>query len=110
MSERERVEALAKVLIEEGAGVGSSIHGWRCEYPDRYGPCACVDETAAAILASPAMRDLLAEAKADALREAADDMVWDFDGDVSRAAVRSWLNDIATANPYHETTTGADDA
>lgn len=73
--ERE-VEALAKVLIEEGAGVGSSIHGWRCEYPDRYGPCDCVDETARAILDSPALAALLdrerREAKVEALRIEAD--------------------------------------
>ena len=42
-----------------------------------------------------ALAPLLAEVRAEALREAAEDMVWDFDGDVSRAAVRSWLSDLA---------------
>ena len=32
-------------MISEGGGPGNSIHSWRCEYPDRYGPCDCVAET-----------------------------------------------------------------
>ena len=65
-------EQLAEVLIEEGAGPGNSIHSWRCAYPDRYGPCSCVEEATDALLASPVLAQMLAEAKAEALREAAD--------------------------------------
>lgn len=25
----------------------SSIHSWRCEYPDRYGPCSCFQDLVA---------------------------------------------------------------
>lgn len=42
---------VARVLHDEGCGPGTSIHGWRCEHPDRYGPCNCVDELADAVLA-----------------------------------------------------------
>jgi hypothetical protein len=43
----ERVaEVASRVLLDEGAGPGNSIHSWRCEYPDRYGPCDCVGEVA----------------------------------------------------------------
>ena len=37
-------EALAVEAASQGMGPGSSIHGWRCEYPDRYGPCDCLAE------------------------------------------------------------------
>lgn len=47
-----RVEAAAKALTNEGAAPGSSIHSWRCEYPDRCGPCGCVYETAEIIVAA----------------------------------------------------------
>jgi hypothetical protein len=47
-----RVEAAAKALTAEGAAPGSSIHSWRCEYPDRYGECGCVHETAGIVLAA----------------------------------------------------------
>jgi len=41
--------AIAQALLDEGAGPGNSIHGWRCEYPDMYGPCNCVTEVAAVV-------------------------------------------------------------
>ncbi len=41
----EIARALANALSAEGGGPGNSIHGWRCEHPDRYGPCDCVAET-----------------------------------------------------------------
>lgn len=28
-------------LVENGI---DDIHGWRCNHPDIYGPCSCVDE------------------------------------------------------------------
>lgn len=36
-------DRLARALLENGLdSTGtSSIHGWRCEHPDRYGPCGC---------------------------------------------------------------------
>ena len=45
-----RVEAVAEALRAEGAD--TNIHGWRCEYPDRYGPCDCVTEAAKAAVAA----------------------------------------------------------
>lgn len=44
-------EKVTRVLHDEGCGPGNSIHGWRCEHADRYGPCDCVDELADTILA-----------------------------------------------------------
>ena len=46
------VELVAKVLIQEGAAPGNSLHGWRCEYPERYGPCDCVKQTAQRIVST----------------------------------------------------------
>lgn len=46
--------AVTLALLAEGAGPGSSLHSWRCEYPDRYGPCDCVGETASEVLAAVA--------------------------------------------------------
>lgn len=57
---RDRVEAAAKALTDEGAAPGSSSHSWRCEYPDRYGECGCVYETAGVILAASDEADRVA--------------------------------------------------
>lgn len=65
-------------LISEGAAPGNSIHGWRCEYPDRYGPCDCVWETAQevadalldAVRTDPAVADALAHAAGPQLLDA----------------------------------------
>lgn len=46
------VEVIAEALLAEGAAPGSSLHSWRCEYPDRYGECDCVPQTAKEILAA----------------------------------------------------------
>lgn len=100
MSERdERVKALAGVLVEHIAEAG----GWHCS-------CQPVDETEGArdllegtweahvaetLLDSPAMRDLLAEDRAKALREAADDvslvLANEVGGHTSTYSVRNWL-------------------
>lgn len=52
----------------------SNIHGWRCEYPDRYGPCSCFEELVAAVLS---------DVEAEVRRAQAE--VWD-------AATRNALN------------------
>jgi hypothetical protein len=39
------VEIIAEVLRAEG-----DIHSWRCEYPELYGPCTCIEETAMIIV------------------------------------------------------------
>jgi hypothetical protein len=71
----ERVaEALARGLLDEGAGPGNSLHSWRCEYPDRYGPCDCVtgvaQELAQALLApGGVVAGMVAEAWAGASDE-----------------------------------------
>jgi hypothetical protein len=43
-------ERLTRILLEQDAGQGQSIHGWRCNYPDRYGPCDCVEQLVTALL------------------------------------------------------------
>ena len=60
------VAKVAEALNEEGAAPGSSLHSWRCEYPDRYGPCTCVDETARAVLDALDLPGLIRAAKAEA--------------------------------------------
>lgn len=46
---QKRVE---KVINDEGGQPGSSIHGWRCSYPDSYGECGCVAEIARSVLSA----------------------------------------------------------
>lgn len=65
------VEAVAHVINDEGGQPGSSLHSWRCEYPDRYGPCDCVEQTAEAIIA--AVEPLIRERIAQQIEEFADD-------------------------------------
>jgi len=60
---------LAGAMYAEGMGPGGGVHSWRCEHPDRYGKCACVEEVAADI--AKAVRDHLAALTGDAgVREA----------------------------------------
>lgn len=49
---RAAVDAAVKALLDDGAGPGNSLHSWRCEYPDIYGECDCVQETAREITAA----------------------------------------------------------
>lgn len=44
------VAKVTRALLDEGAAPGNSIHSWRCEYPDRYGDCDCVEQTAREVL------------------------------------------------------------
>jgi hypothetical protein len=48
----EAVERVVRVINREGGEPGNSIHSWRCEYPDRYGKCDCVEQIAMMILAA----------------------------------------------------------
>lgn len=44
-------ETLRRIFAEQGFDVnGASPHSWRCDYPDRYGNCDCVDEMIDAVL------------------------------------------------------------
>ena len=44
-------DALRRVLEEYAVDVPANqgLHGWRCEYPDRYGPCDCFEELVKAL-------------------------------------------------------------
>ena len=53
-------DVLARAMYAEGMGPDCGIHSWRCEHPDRYGKCACVEEVAADI--AQAVRDHLTKA------------------------------------------------
>jgi len=59
----EAVEAAAKAILDEGGAPGHSLHSWRCERPDRFGECGCVEQTAREVLvaALPALRRQWAE-------------------------------------------------
>ena len=39
-------DQLAQLLAENGISetAPDGLHSWRCEHPDRYGPCDCRDE------------------------------------------------------------------
>lgn len=49
MFDDDLTQVITRVLYNEGAGPGTSIHSWRCEHPDRYGPCRCVESVASEI-------------------------------------------------------------
>ncbi len=36
-------ETVTRVLAENGVEGNYEMHSWRCNYPDRYGPCDCVE-------------------------------------------------------------------
>lgn len=59
----EMVDAVTKALLNEGCGIGHSIHSWRCEHPDRYGACDCLEVTARGTLQAiaPMVTKLMAE-------------------------------------------------
>jgi hypothetical protein len=46
------VQLVADAISREGGEPGNSLHGWRCEYPDRYGKCECLNQVATGILAA----------------------------------------------------------
>jgi hypothetical protein len=46
------VRLVARTISEQGGDAGSGLHSWRCEYPERYSPCDCVETTAKLILAA----------------------------------------------------------
>lgn len=52
MSEDPRIAVIARVISRVGGDPGNSIHGWRCEHPERYGKCDCVEQIARTILAA----------------------------------------------------------
>lgn len=50
LTREQAIERVAKALLDNGAEPGNSIHSWRCEHPDHYGPCNCVAEVAAEVV------------------------------------------------------------
>lgn len=44
-------DAVRQVLIEHAvdAKENQGLHGWRCQYPDSYGPCTCFEELVSAL-------------------------------------------------------------
>lgn len=46
-----RVDAVIAVMVREGGDL-AEWHGWRCHYPDVYGPCEHNAEVAAEIVAA----------------------------------------------------------
>ena len=68
------LETLTTFFAEQGVSEpGNSLHSWRCEYPDRYGECACVEEMITGLLSSDWLRERDRRIKAEALREFADE-------------------------------------
>lgn len=57
------VARAAQKLRDEGGEPGHGIHSWRCEHPDRYGACDCVEVTARAMLEAAALPYLAPAAK-----------------------------------------------
>ena len=52
------LETLTTFFAEQGVSEpGNSLHSWRCEYPDRYGECACVEEMITDLLSSDWLRE-----------------------------------------------------
>ena len=45
--------AIRKTLVEWGIeGNLGDVHGWRCQYPDIYGQCDCVDRLIVDLMAA----------------------------------------------------------
>jgi len=38
-------EGITRILAENGFSENYNPHSWRCEHPDRYGACDCVEQT-----------------------------------------------------------------
>jgi hypothetical protein len=58
----EEEDGLVALLLSEGAGEPEhGIHGWRCAYPERYGPCDCVAQLATEIKMSAWLGEIMAE-------------------------------------------------
>jgi hypothetical protein len=53
------VEIVERELNQNGASAGEGIHSWRCEYPEMYGACECVEETARDIITALRAEGLL---------------------------------------------------
>lgn len=73
MSQPGEIAVVVKVLVDEGGTPGSSLHSWRCEHPDRYGPCNCLEQTAEEIVKAlePLARQSAAAVARKALHDAA---------------------------------------
>lgn len=42
-----KIEIIKRILLNEGGAPGSSLHSWRCEYPDRFpNYCTCLEDIA----------------------------------------------------------------
>lgn len=48
----ELVPVVKEFLRYEGGEPGCSMHSWRCEHPDRYGPCTCLEDVSTQLLAA----------------------------------------------------------
>jgi len=44
MTTKARRDSLRTLLVENGLSQGDTLHGWRCDHPDRYGECECLEE------------------------------------------------------------------
>ena len=94
------VSALAEQL--RGAGISdkpaefdSSIHSWRCEYPDIYGACDCFGEMLRDLTA--AVAELVAAERADAAAVA-----WDEGAACGFTDATRTLPAILATNPYRK--------
>lgn len=47
---RQQLDAIVKVLTDEGGVPGHDLHSWRCSYPEQFGPCTCLADVADLIL------------------------------------------------------------
>lgn len=113
MSDRERVEALAKVIAKstscihcEGTGLGAI--GYDADMTPRLGPCDVCTPIAQALHDSSAMRDLLA----DALREAQQVIAGEDTVEWARGADASYVSQsyaMRLLDDLIETTTEASD-
>lgn len=77
-----------RILGENGLEAPGSLHGWRCEHPDIYGPCDCLD----------GLLDDLSVVVSQIKEEA-----WDegFNAIVDNAYV-DWTTATVPANPHRE--------
>lgn len=80
-------------LTDRPEQYGDGIHGWRCELPDLYGRCDCLDNVVADLV--KLMEAAVKRGQAEAWERGVDD------------GITEWENDgIAGPNPYEEARNG----
>lgn len=87
-------EAVTTLLAEHGLEGNYDIHSWRCQHPDRYGPCDCVSELVDNLMVL-VTAGLAAAWDEGVQAQQTFDAAWDAEQESADAPKAEWLG-----NPY----------